>query len=115
MGWIPGLFRFLPYLVASCVLGGIAIAAWRRTRTTGALLIAIACGVRVVHESAGIYYMWRLVSDSVSRASVYMTLYSAFQSAGAITADVLLIVGVALVLRRVAPAHAGRSEEHTSE
>lgn len=108
MGWMFGMIQFLPYLVGSCVLGGIAIAGYRRTQATGPLLIAIACGVRVVHETVGVYNMWRLwTRSSMEDYARYATLFGAFQSAGALIADVLFIVGVALLIRRVAPAHAG--------
>lgn len=107
MSWMFGAIQYLPYLVCSCVLGGIAIAGYRRTQSTGPLLIAIACGVRLVHESVGIYNMWRLwTRTSMEDYGRYATLYGAFQSAGSLIADVLFIVGVALLIRRVAPAHA---------
>jgi hypothetical protein len=108
MSWMFGAISYLPYLVCSCVLGGIAVAGYRRTQLTGPLLIAIACGVRVVHECFGIYNMFRLwTHTSVEDYGRYATMYGAFNSAGALIADVLFIVGVALLLRRVAPAHAG--------
>jgi hypothetical protein len=108
MGWMFGALSYLPYLVCSCVLGGIAIAGYRRTQSTGPLLILIACGVRVVHECIGIYKMFLLARHaSVEEYGRYAIVYGALSSAGALIADVLFIVGVALLIRRAAPAHAG--------
>jgi hypothetical protein len=103
MGWLWGSLSYLPYLVASCVLGGIAIAGWLRTRATGALLIAMACGVRVVHELFGVYNMYRMWTMAARREEYlrWAAVSGGFHAAGALVADVLFIVGVALLLRRL--------------
>ena len=104
MGWMLASIQYLPHLICSGVLGGIAIAGYRRTQATGLLLIAMACGVRLVHQSVGVYNMWRLWNHrSAAAYGLYMTGIAAFQSAGALIADVLFIVGVALLIRRLAP------------
>jgi hypothetical protein len=105
--WLWTTVQYLPYLVCSCVLGGIAIAGYLRTRATGALLVAIACGVRVVHELFGVYNMYRIwtMTDRGNYAR-WATIAGAFQSAGALIADILFIVGLALLLRRIAPRRA---------
>jgi hypothetical protein len=91
----------LPFFVCTCVLGGFAIWGWRRSASTGALLIAIACGVRVLGHLAYVWQMSRLYAEGPSRYAQSLMVFGIFQSAGGIIADVLVIVGLALVLRRL--------------
>jgi len=93
----------LPFFVCTCVLGGFALWGWRRSGTTGPLLIAIACGVRVIGHVAYVWQMARLYRGGPSSYGQTAMVVGAFQSAGALIADVLVIVGVALVLRRLPP------------
>ena len=102
MGWLVASLQFLPFLVASSVLGGFALWGWRRTGATGALLIAIAAGVQILHQLLGAYQMWRIWNRGASASYVsWMTMIGAVQSAGSMISEVLIIVGVALVLRRL--------------
>jgi hypothetical protein len=97
-GLLASLWQ-LPFLICSCVLGGLAIWGWRRTGMTGALLIAVACGIRVMDELVAGWHMMRLYSGAAQwRLSIW---FGAFERFGALIADVLLIVGVALLLRRL--------------
>ncbi|HEX9104294.1 MAG TPA: hypothetical protein VF997_18920 [Polyangia bacterium] len=105
MGWLLASVQYLPFLIASCVLGGFALWGWRRSGATGALLIAIAAGLRVLHELAGVYGMWRIWSRGLSNGAQSAAIFGVAQSVGALVADVVFIVGVALVLRRL-PARA---------
>jgi hypothetical protein len=106
MGWLIASVQFLPFMVASCVLGGVALAGWRRTGETGALLIAVAAGLRVLHDLVAVWNLWRLWNQG-SRASylTWLTAINAVQWVGGLIGAVLLIVGAALVLRRL-PARA---------
>ncbi len=101
MGWLLASAQYIPFLVCSCVLGGFALWGWRRTGLTGALLVVIAAALRVMHELFGVYGMWRLWNGGPSRYGQFVTLYGAAQSVGALVADVLVIVGLALILRRL--------------
>jgi len=107
MSWMFASIQYVPFLVASCVLGGFAVWGWRRSGATGALLVAIGAGVRVLHQLIGVYAMYRVYAHGPgdSRHLGTMALYGGMQAAGAVVADVLLIVGVALLLRRL-PARA---------
>ena len=91
----------LPFFVCTCVLGGFALWGWRRSGATGPLLIVIACGVRVIGHVAYVWQMARLYRDGPSSYARTAMVFGAFQSAGGLIADVLLIVGVALLLRRL--------------
>jgi hypothetical protein len=102
MGWLIASAQFLPFMVASCVLAGLALAGWRRTGETGALLIAVASGLRVLHELIGVYNLWRLWNHGPGGSYVTsMAAIGAVQWAGGLVGTVLLIVGVALLLRRL--------------
>ena len=102
MGWLFASAQFVPFFLCSCVLGGFALWGWRRTGATGALLIAIAAGLRVLHELVGVYNIWRIWNRGPSGSYVsWMTILGVVQSAGSLIGDVLFIVGVALVLRRL--------------
>ena len=107
MGWLFASVQYLPFFVCSAVLGGFALWGWRRSRATGALLIAVSAGLGIVHHAFGVYSMWRLWNRGVGGSTTFMTMFGVVQSAGAFIAEVLLIVGVALVLRRL-PAMAKR-------
>jgi hypothetical protein len=95
----------LPYFVCTCVLGGFALWGWRRSGTTGPLLIIIACGVRVLGHVAYVWQMARLYRGGMSSYAQTAMVLGAFGSAGGLIADVLVIVGLALILRRL-PAKA---------
>jgi hypothetical protein len=95
----------LPFFVCTCVLGGFALWGWRRSAATGALLIALACGVRVIGHVAYVWQMARLYRGGPSDYARSAMVFGAFQSAGGLIADVLVIVGLALILRRL-PAKA---------
>ena len=101
MGALAASATQAPFFVCACVLGGFALWGWRRSAATGALLIAIACGVRVLGHAAYVWQMARMFSVGPSRYGESMMLFGAFQSAGGLIADVLVIVGVALILRRL--------------
>jgi hypothetical protein len=108
MGWLYSSFQYVPFLIGSCVLAGFALWGWRRSGATGALLIAIAAGVRVLHELFGVYSMYRMwYREPRAAALQWMTIYGVVQTMGGLIAQVLLIVGVALLLRRL-PAKAPR-------
>ena len=98
----------LPFFVCTCVLGGFALWGWRRSAQTGALLIAIACGVRVLGHVAYVWQMARLYGGGPSSYAQSMMVFGAFQSAGGLIADVLVIVGLALILRRLPPKATAR-------
>jgi hypothetical protein len=101
MGFLLASVQYVPFFICACVLGGFALWGWRRSGATGALLVAIAAGVRVLHQLVGVYSMSRLYGGGVGSYASHAMFYGAFQSAGALISDVLLIVGVALLLRRL--------------
>jgi hypothetical protein len=70
---------------------------------TGVLLIAIAAGLQVLHQLFGLWTMSLLYTRGVSAAAT-MGVYGAVRGAGSLVAEVLFIVGVALVLRRLPAA-----------
>ncbi|HEY2744631.1 MAG TPA: hypothetical protein VGL86_08410 [Polyangia bacterium] len=100
MGWLASL-SYVPFFVCSGVLGGFALWGWRRSGATGALLIAIAAGLQMLHSLVGVYGMWLMFNRSPSGYAARLGMFSMAQSAGSFVADVLFIVGVALVLRRL--------------
>ena len=106
MGWLLASLQCLPFLVGSCVLGGIAVAGWRRTGANGALLVGIACGVRVLHDLVGVYQLDRLFARGRGEGgdARWMALSASVQTGSALTAEVLVIVGVALLVRRLPSA-----------
>jgi hypothetical protein len=93
--------QYLPHLVTTLVLGGIALYGWRRTRATGALIIAVGAAVNVVH-----YVVWMLLWQTAYRRASYSVLswIGALQVVGGLVAAVLFIVGVALLLKRLPSA-----------
>jgi hypothetical protein len=93
----------LPYFVCTCVLGGFALWGWRRSGTTGPLVIVIACGVRVLGHVAYVWQMARLYRGGATSYAQTAMVLGAFESTGGLIADVLIIVGVALLLRRLPP------------
>jgi hypothetical protein len=102
MGWLLASLQFLPFLIASGVLGGFGLWGWRRSGATGALLIAIAAGLQILHQLLGAYNMWRIWNRGSSGSYVsWMTIIGSVQAAGSLIGEVLFIVGVALVLRRL--------------
>ena len=94
----------LPFLVATCVLGGFALWGWRRSASTGALVIAIGCGVRVLGQLVSVYQMAQLSRMTAAEYGRMAMLLGAFHSVGGLIADVLVIVGLALILRRLPAA-----------
>jgi hypothetical protein len=104
MGFIlTTLVQWLPSIVMSAVMVGVALFGWRRTRATGALLIAIGAAVSLVDDGVGIWQMSLLVSRQMSVTST-ATLFAAVRMAGHVTSSVLFIVGVALLLQRLPQA-----------
>lgn len=101
---IAGLLASLwqvPFLIASCVLGGFALWGWRRTGATGALLIAVSSGLAVLRA---LYFAWHMMTLYSGGAPWSRSmLFGALESLVGIIAEVLLIVGVALLLRRLPP------------
>ena len=90
-----------PGFPLSCDRAGYQHFLWRRTGATGALLIAIGCAVRLVHELVYVVEMVRVYSGAPSSLAQTMMWLGAFQSIGALMSEVLFIVGVALLLRRL--------------
>jgi hypothetical protein len=101
MGWLFSSASFVPFFVCSGVLGGFALWGWRRSRETGALLIAIGAGLEMLHHAVGVYGMWRIWNRGPSGYYGATMVLTMAQSAGAFIANVLFIVGVGLVLRRL--------------
>ncbi len=104
---MAGLFASvtqIPFLVTTLVLAGFAVWGWRRSAATGALLIAIACGVRVLGQLVSVYQLAQISRMSTAEYGRMAMLFGVFHSIGALTADVLLIVGLALILRRLPAA-----------
>jgi hypothetical protein len=101
MGWLVASFSYLPFCACSGVLLGLALWGWRRTGATGALLIAIAGGLGVLHQAFGLYGLWRMFHEGPAPYGRWVAMTGAAQSGGALIADVLVIVGVALLLRRI--------------
>lgn len=104
MGALAASATQAPFFVCTCVLGGFALWGWRRSASTGALLIAIACGVRVLGHAAYVWQMSRLYAAGPSSYAQSVMVFGVFQSAGGLIADVLVIVGLALILRRLPAA-----------
>jgi hypothetical protein len=104
MGALPLILPQVPFFVCTCVLGGFALWGWRRSASTGALLIVIACGVRVLGHVAYVWQMSRMYAGGPSGYAQTAMIFGAFNSAGGIIADVLVIVGLALILRRLPAA-----------
>ena len=92
----------LPFFVAACVLGGFALWGWRRTRATGALVIAVGAGVRALRDLLFAWHMMQVYSGRAPWKSSLM--FGIEEQVGAIVSEVLIIVGVALVLRRLPAA-----------
>lgn len=90
----------LPLFLCTCVLGGIAVWGWWRKRVTGALLIAIACGVRVLGHIAYVWQMMRLY-DGPRRYRETAMAIGFFETGTGVVTNVLFIVGLALILRRL--------------
>jgi hypothetical protein len=97
-------FSQLPFWACSCVLAGFALWGWRRTGATGALLIAIAAGLRLLGELAQFVELLRLYHAADSTIVRTMTIFGSFQATDALVTNVLFIVGVALILRRLPAA-----------
>lgn len=72
----------LPFLVATCVLGGFALWGWRRSASTGALLMAIGCGARALGQLASVYPMAQLSRMTAAEYGRMAMLLGLFQSAG---------------------------------
>jgi hypothetical protein len=94
----------LPFLVCTCVLGGFALWGWRRSASTGALLIAIGCGVRALGEVGYIWQLSRLYTSGPASYGRTAILFGPFTAVGGVIADFLFIVGLALILRRLPAA-----------
>ena len=101
VAWLVSSAQHLPFLVCACVLGGFGLWGWRRTGATGALLIAIAAGLQVLHSLVSMWGTWRMFQHGPGSYGAWLSIFGVAQSAGALVASVLFIVGVALVLRRL--------------
>jgi hypothetical protein len=99
---IAALLQYVPHVIAAIVLGAIALIGWRRTRATGALLIAVSAAVEIVHYGLWIVVMQVMYSRGHSYAS--WGWLSAMLGAGGLVAVVLFIVGVALLIKRIPDA-----------
>lgn len=96
------LIPFLPWVLTSAVLLGVALVGWRRTRATGALLVAVAALVQILNTSANalsLYWMTSRHESSMARGIGTLVL-----SGGPMVSSVLLIVGVALLMKRLPSA-----------
>jgi hypothetical protein len=93
--------QYLPHVVTTLVLGAIALQGWRRTRATGALIIAVSAAVNVFH-----YVVWMVLWQTAYRRASYSALswIGALQIVGGLVAAVLFIVGVALLMKRLPTA-----------
>src|SRR5262249_27724157 len=92
----------LPFFVGACVLGGFGLWGWRRTGATGALLIAIGGGLRALRDLLFGWHMMRIYSGAASWKS--SVAFGVEEQVGAMISEVLVIVGVALLLRRLPAA-----------
>ena len=101
MGALGALVTQAPLFVCTCVLGGIALWGWRRSASTGALLIAIGCGVRAIGHVGWVWQMSRLYTGGPSSYGASMMMFGAFETVSGIVTNVLFIVGLALILRRL--------------
>jgi hypothetical protein len=89
----------LPFVAGAFALAVIALVGWRRTRLTGLLLIAIAGGISGLHRLATIYELYTLPRHG--RFGTWTVAYNLAQWLGGVVAETLLVVGVALVIRRL--------------
>ena len=64
-------------------------------------LLAIGAGVRLLGHVGYVWQMSRLYTAGPARYARSAMTFGAFQSAGGLIADVLFIVGLALILRRL--------------
>jgi hypothetical protein len=99
---IAAVLQYIPHVIAAIVLGAIALIGWRRTRATGALLIAISAAVEIVHYGMWIFVMQAMYRRGASYAS--WGWLSAMLGAGGLVGVVLFIVGVALLIKRLPDA-----------
>ncbi|HXU69097.1 MAG TPA: hypothetical protein VN947_07195 [Polyangia bacterium] len=89
----------LPFFVAACVLCGLAVWGFRRTGQTGALVIAVGAGVRALRD---LVFTWHMMEMYSGRTPWRMALqFAIVEQVGALISEVLIIVGVALLLRRL--------------
>jgi hypothetical protein len=93
----------VPWIVAAVVMLGIALAGWRRTRATGALLIVISAALQIVDGVAGTCAMLSLMRRQYSYAAM-ANMYGLVSSGGHLITSVLFIVGVALLIKRLPTA-----------
>jgi hypothetical protein len=91
----------LPFLFGAGVLAGVALWSYLRSAELGALLIAIGGGLRVVHQLCSIWWMFGLANGASSHTAS-LGLFSAALWLGALCAEVLVVLGVVLLLVRVA-------------
>jgi hypothetical protein len=93
------LIQMFPWAVTAAVMMGIALVGWRRTRATGALLIAVAGGLQILDSFVGAWSM----SALMERHSGFATagLYGLLRTVGHLTSSTLFIVGVALLIKRL--------------
>jgi hypothetical protein len=100
MGMMYAVVQFLPYTILESVLLAIAIIGYKRTRANGALLIAVAAGMQILYGVFGAWSMWSLMMGGPGNYSM-VALRTSVQGVGHLIAGVLIVVGVALLLRRL--------------
>jgi hypothetical protein len=88
-----------PFFVGACVLFGFGLWGWRRTGATGALLIAVGGAVGALRNLMFAWHMMQVYSGRAPWKS--SLLFGVEEEAGSLISEVLLIVGVALILRRL--------------
>jgi hypothetical protein len=101
MSFWPALSH-LPFLFGAGVLAGVALWSYLRSAELGALLIAGGGGLRVVHQLCSIWWMFNLYDKGAASHSASLGLFTTILWLGALCAEVLVVLGVVLVLLRVA-------------
>jgi hypothetical protein len=95
--------QYVPWIVTAAVLGGVAFFGWRRTRVTGALLIAIAACMQILDVGVSALAMYWTIERHTSYSAT-MTITRFVATGGHLVSSVLLIVGVALLIQRLPTA-----------
>jgi len=102
MALLSMMVQVVPWAITAAVMLGIAIVGWRRTRATGALLIAVGGGLQILESVVGTWSMYALIDRHYGYAQ--MGVYSLLRMVGHLTSSTLFIVGVALLIRRLPSA-----------
>jgi hypothetical protein len=103
MTFMPVMLQSIPWLVTSAVLLGIALAGWRRTRATGALLISIAAGLQILDSIFGMLTLYWTYERSMSYTAI-ATVSAFVRTGGHLVSSIILIVGLVLLLQRLPTA-----------